>query len=1073
MTDAGAESAGVVDVVGASAGTGKTFRLVSVLANVVGRNNNGRALDPSEIIVTTFTNKAADEIIDRIRQRLIAEGEWEAAQAVLTGHIGTVNSVCGRLIAEFALDAGISPVTDVLPEERTSLAFAAAVEPVIAGYIDELDPIARRLSQDEWRNLVLEVSRLARSNGIDPQQLKSFAARSWTSFKTLLPEACNPSQEAFLDDRLADAIKAAVSILSAGSDSTKATRDAFDELKRCAAVLKADRYLPWSDWAKLSKLKTARASKTVVEPVREAAAVHARHPRLHKDLQRFINLVFSCASEAMEHYQSYKRLLAFMDFTDQEALAFALLRDPQVVAQLRSRVSLVLVDEFQDTSPIQLAIFLLLARIARRSVWVGDEKQAIYGFRDTDPELMQSVIRAVVPQSGGSWERLTCSYRTVPELVRFTNDVFGAAFPRFGITAEQVAIVDCKRASIPRVDNLNVWWLAGDNWQESSCALAAGVAELLAESEHWPVFDSRTGSLRPLQGGDIAILCRRNERCVEIATALANVGIPVAASRHGLLSTPECSLAFACLRFLVDYADTLAAAEILHFTSEFDGDRTWLVDVLEQGLDKVVESSPYCQKLARERHRLAELTPGEAMELAITTGGVVGTVTRWTNFRQRLSNLNAMRALAIEYEELSLARRSAATAAGFVTFLFTQLEREGEQPPNPDEKAVRVLTYHCAKGLEWPMVLLSDLGAPKPVTVFGATVESPEAGFDPWQPLKGRSIRLWPWPYGQQEKGVYLDATADACLEMAQARARDEAENVRLLYVGATRARDYLMFVCRTKKGGTAWLDALVDAAGQPVLVLPDREGKQRMAVAGHEHPVSVRRLELPQAQALNPTPFAHPGRAMERICLDAPAAADHPPMRLQPSRIPVPAEQANVEITEASERVISLGGRLPISGAPDMAVLGEAVHRFLAADEPGWTLDRRLHMASDILRRWHVTELEPQFVVQASDRLLSFLADRYAQHHRLREWPVHGRLGSQRVEGRIDLLVETAEGFVVIDHKTFPGPHEHWVKKAYSHRPQLALYADLVKHATGRAVTGLFVHMPIVGRIVDVTELP
>jgi ATP-dependent exoDNAse (exonuclease V) beta subunit len=1058
-----------VHVVGASAGTGKTSRLVTTFADAVYGADGKPPIDASAIVVTTFTNKAADEITDRIRQQLISDGHWEAAQYVLTGYIGTVNSVCGRIIAEFALDAGLSPVIDVLPEERTGAAFAAAAEPVVSAYMQDLDPIAHRLSQDKWRDLVLDICRMTRSNGIGPGDLSEFATRSWHRLRQLLPQSDDDAEAERLDTNLSHAINQAITSLSSGIDSTQATAKVLDDLKECAAVLRSGEYLRWSDWARLSKVKPGKSSESAVSPVRAAACCHPKHPRLHEDLRRFIELVFACAASALEHYQVYKRQLAFLDFTDQEALALRLLNNKEVAEQLRSKLSLVLVDEFQDTSPIQLAIFLKLARIAEKSVWVGDEKQAIYGFRDTDPELMHAVVRAVVPQSGGSWDRLSSSYRTVPELVKFTNDVFSAAFPPLGINAEQTRIDDCKRASLPGGRNLHAWWLPGKNWEEAVRALAAGVHQMLARPADWPVVDPGTNTVRPLQGGDIAILCRRNERCIEVATALAEIGIPVAASRRGLLATPECALAFACLRYLVDSSDTLAAAEIMHFTHEPRGNHSWLVDVLEKGLDQVIASMPQVEQLARQRPRLGDLTPGEAVELALMAGGVLDTVATWVDSRQRLSNLNALRALAIEYEELCLAQRSAATAAGFVTFLLKNVEHGGEQPPNPDEHAVRVLTYHGAKGLEWPVVILADLGTPRAPSVFGATVEPPEDGFDPWEPLRGRSIRLWPWPYGAQEKGVYLDATADACDEMARARARDHAENVRLLYVGATRARDYLILACRDGKDGTSWLDSLTDAEGRTVLALPTQEGIHTIRVSSNNHTVHVRRLETPeQEQRIEARPRLD-AQEVPRLRLRPETPFEHPPLRLPPSRASAILARDEATMDSSPDRVISIGGRLPIAGSPDMAILGEAVHRFLSADDPDWDTERRTGLAREILRRWHVVELDGTALIEASDRLLAFLNDRYPAHRRYREYPVHGRVGLQRVSGRIDLLVETDDGFVIIDHKTFPGSYDHWVDKAFSYRPQLLLYGELIRNATGCELLAFYVHMPIVGKIIDV----
>ena len=98
-----------------------------------------------------------------------------------------------------------------------------------------------------------------------------------------------------------------------------------------------------------------------------------------------------------------------------------------MVETLTEEIDLLMVDEFQDTSPIQLALFLKLARLAKHVVWVGDVKQAIYGFRGGDAALMRSVLTAL-PAMGGSKETLQYSFRSRPALVALVNELFGTAF---------------------------------------------------------------------------------------------------------------------------------------------------------------------------------------------------------------------------------------------------------------------------------------------------------------------------------------------------------------------------------------------------------------------------------------------------------------------------------------------------------------------------------------------------------------------------------------------------------------------------------------------------------------------
>ena len=130
----------------------------------------------------------------------------------------------------------------------------------------------------------------------------------------------------------------------------------------------------------------------------------------------------------MVKFTEFKKARGWLDFSDLEQLAFHLLRDHAgIIAQLKEDLDLLVVDEFQDTSPIQLALFMQLAGCAKHTVWVGDVKQAIYGFRNSDPVLIDAVVKSV-DKAGGLAEPLSVSYRSLPDLVQLTNSLFVPAF---------------------------------------------------------------------------------------------------------------------------------------------------------------------------------------------------------------------------------------------------------------------------------------------------------------------------------------------------------------------------------------------------------------------------------------------------------------------------------------------------------------------------------------------------------------------------------------------------------------------------------------------------------------------
>ncbi|BAI73380.1 uvrD/REP helicase [Azospirillum sp. B510] len=1043
-----------IDLVTASAGTGKTHRLTRAYLDAVAA---GTA--PEAILATTFTRKAAAELLERIRGGRFEAGLNEAARDALAGRIGTVNALFGRIAADFALEAGRSPVAEVIAEERAAALFAAAADTVILRHGDGVEAAAWRLRLPDWRGLVQEVGARARLNGIAPDDLALSAERSLAGLFALLPPAAESGEP--LDRALADAVSAAVAAIGAAGDTgVKKTADALAVLKDAAALLDDGRPLPWAEWVRLGKIDAGKRWTAQVDPVREAAGAHLRHPRLRADLRALVDGVFRCAAEAMEAYGRFKRDRGLVDFVDQECEALALMERPELRARLAERIELALVDEFQDTSPIQLALFLRLARVVRRSVWVGDAKQAIYGFRGTDPALIDAVVATVPRATAGVTERLPTSWRSRPGLVAFHNDLFGTAFPPLGIARDDATVGGCARKDgADQPPPLALWTLGGKNWDQALAALARGVATVLAVPEAWPVGvrGDRDGLTRPIRGEDIAILCRKNERCATMARALAAAGLKVAVGRQGLVSTPEAGLALAALRYLVDPADTLAMVELAHADGDGGGQSSWLEEWLRpDAARRAREESEALRALDAARGRLLRLTPVEALEIAMMAGGVVERVKRWGDAAGRLANLDALRGLARDYEEECRASRGAATAGGLIGFL-SDVDKGGDQPPATDAAAVRVMTYHQAKGLEWPLVIALDLQEGPDPSPFGLSVEGPADGVDPWNPLTGRWLRWWPWPYEKQRKGTGLDGPADASPEMAAARAREQAEAVRLLYVGLTRARDYL--VLAQARHGAAWLAAPRDADGEPVVRLPAAGDEPELRVAAATHPVRLAAFEPPEETELRSS--ADPEASV--FTLPPAAPVEHPPLRIVPSRWR-PAAGAPSPVLLGETR---LGERLPTPGGADITRLGEAMHGFLAVDRPEIPTARRLALAAGLLARWELPGMADA-LVEAGDRLWRLLAARWPGAGWRCEVPVQGRLGLQRVSGRIDLLVDAGAGWVILDHKAFPGPHERWGERALEHAPQLALYARLVAEASGRPVLGCFIHMPVVGRLLE-----
>ena len=1038
---------GPVQTLTASAGTGKTYTLVKLIADAL-----VAGLPPERLLATTFTRKAAAELEERVRSWLVKQGRPDLAAGLLAARIGTVNAVCGTLASEHTFALGRSAVTEIIPEDRQATLFAEA-----AGRGDgtPCSGRARRVRTFDvraddyrwgystirgWRTDVFEIVGKARVNGIPAEHLANSADRSIAGMLALMPPLAPDG--AVLDEALASALRMLDAQFGKGYMLNKGTAKALGEVH--TEVLSCFRRSvppPWRFWTALANLKPTKTDAPLFVDVIAAASAHDRHPRLAADLRAFINAQFACAAEAMQAYDAFKAARGLQDFSDQESLALSLLQDPTHADVLSEQLGSAFVDEFQDSSPIQLAIFSALANLVGKSAWVGDPKQSIYGFRQTDPLLVGEVFKQVSRSTGGETSFLEVSWRSRPSLCAFFNDAFSQTFMATGLTLRETAFAGTARPEHEGLPPpLAVLTFAGSNQDQRAAELARSIAAILTNHGDWPI-PAGDATRRP-RGQDIAVLCRTNYAVQRVVEALAQVGIRSAAARGGLHAAPEVQLALAVLRLTADAGDTLAMAEIVRFIKPA---AVWSDAVLRERPREALEALvPFAAALRLLREKLPRLTPGEALDAVLHLDGFLDLVRSWGETRERFDRLETLRHLTTVYEDGQHAARAPATLVGLAAWLAD--EAPDDQPKSRDEDAVNILTYHGAKGLEWPIVMLTELESDPERSAFGQPVAEADGAVDWRDPLAGRWIRYWPWPYGTQSSRVPLYAAAQASEIGRAATERDREERVRVLYVGATRAQDYLVFA--RVPAEQPWLDLLHDGTGKPTVILES----DTVHAGGKAH----------SARALRTLAAGASGHAASHALFGpAPAVPQAPRLPLFVS--PSSTQSAGVRVVED----ISLGERIRLSGSPDMLAVGEAFHRFVGADLPGLSTEDRLAMASRLAKAWGAPQLAPEDILVMSDRLTAFLTNRLPGAVVRREWPVFDGSGNQVVSGRIDLLVEGKRGFALFDHKSFPGGYTRDEERLSSLAGQLGAYGHALRSAYGAQPIQFWLHQPVAARMI------
>ncbi|KQB56778.1 MULTISPECIES: exodeoxyribonuclease V subunit beta [Acidovorax] len=1072
-----------IEFVRAGAGSGKTYYLTHLLAS---RLEDKSARAPA-VIATTFTVKAATELRERARSTLLKKGRLDLAAAVGQARIGTINSVCGQLIQRFCFELGVSPDQQILDELQASRIARIALESVqTPEEVRRLVEVAHRLdigqakystdSREQKREAAIaetlrKIMGAARENNLSPAQVAAMGAVNADAMLASWPAPVNG-----LLAELAGALDVAIAELQEAWGKNKQTevfRKGIDKCLDAREQLERGR-LPWSVWVGLAKLNAGAPQKEIVTPLHAAANRHGASAEFHQDVREYLGLVFGIASRGLQAFADAKREMGVVDFTDQEVLLLRGLQTSEIVQQaLREELDLVLVDEFQDTNPLQLAIFIELAKLAKSSVWVGDRKQAIYGFRGTDSALIQQLLDSMAAWGGKVGAALADSYRSTPALVKLTNEAFVETFAP--TPAADVALKPTRAAIAGSVDLQN-WTFAIPPKKRSLDVTGLGPALTQLLESKAQIYDKDTKLMREVKPADIAVLCRTNSALKDVVGALSRWSIPVAAERPGLMSTPEAQLVLACLRRLHDRSDTVASAVVVGLTGALEPEQ-WLDDRLQflseakldaEGVWEPPLSSwkvtgpgahPLLARIDSLRDRLLSLTPFEALRLAKAESGVANFCHSWSANKRaaqvRLANVEQLLGLGRQYEEECLGSGQPATLNGLLLWM-QELDVEGKDGrAAAGHGAVEVMTFHGAKGLEWPVVVVVGLDHPSRTDLWEVRART-DGVFDAAAPLANRFIHFWPYPFGATE-GVGESEEAEAApIGKAAAQSAVE-ENQRLLYVTLTRARDQIVLI--SKPG----------SAAEP----PPLHWLWEAKAAGTFWPGTIKRVIdgvdiscVATDWPLEKTQEEPPARVKEALRFYPPRASKvHAPLWVRPSA----AEVAGFKV----DSVETVGKRIVVQAHTDITLLGSALHNCIAyaAADPaqGVSLDD----VKEILARWGVEDaVEPQAALDQVNAFTNWWRGRWPDGEALAEVPFEARRADGAIaRGQIDFLLKVAGGRILFDHKANPKGAGADDRLALEHGGQLAEYAQAVQTATGEAVLERWLFLPVAAQVVRIVE--
>ena len=1013
-----------IHYINAGAGSGKTHSLTSILVRHI---KEGKC-KPSEILLTTFTELAAGEFRQRIYDRLVREGCLEQAASLDSATMGTLHSIALAYVQKYWYLLKRGTTVNVLPERDKILFINEAASRVLETDLKVLNEFEKCFLDGKTAAWITDICKILDQGyvfGID--DLEESRKHSVGLIEKVFSE--EPLKE---EDRNSITRLCLQYRIICGEQTTDRSARHLKVLDRakedCSFRTDYDLFKLFSkevaqrDWSQLGPDNRQRIIDLLSRAIRSSS-----YGKAAADACRCI---FNAAVKVKKELQEYKESRGYIEYNDMEKLFLELLDNETVRKDIVSSVKYVFVDEFQDSSPVQIEIFKKLSDLVTRSYWVGDVKQSIYGFRGSAPEMVMELTSEIFNGSakGCSYENLEYSWRSSEALVEFDSKIAETIFPDDS-RYPNPGLRHASKGNNTVVEHPVQHWVAEQGLKNNDLPDLIGrhIKEILEDSNY------------DLQPEDIAILSRKNEEVGEIAEALKACGLQVSAKetkseiplneRLPLMDKAEVQLLLALLKYSANkdiYRKTELAVLLQDVrASEIIEDKDGIIAGFDKlGLDALFD-------------RIRNSSLSDKVNTLVSELDLCGFCSRWGNAGERRSNIRKLQAAARDYDNYCIQLGHGASVEGFLDRVRELLQQSKAENRSG---GVNVMTYHAAKGLQWKMVILYDLWT----DVLDKNKLKNRFVFDIQKEIcEGKKLLRYIPDIRKTSEN-----TPDfffAVEEFSSSPFRSFVDNCReegkrLLYVGFTRARDYLVSVNTSKS--FKWLLA----AG----LNPSNENQEEgFRWKGDMKPATT--FVLRETEAGN--------------AANQPEAIWYRPSREQTVRASKylnPSDKAD----ETKSRVVAqhtIHEGIALTGGYDSAEAGTCIHDYFAVHgTPGFV---NLSVAERLIDNFNlsVNIQIPEQLPASAEALLDWFRNNASDVSAIhRELPFSHKLKSgQVVNGRIDLMVEMKDRHcLLVDYKTAR------TEKEYA--PQMLLYKRALE-ADGFAVDHCYIFYPISGQLDEI----
>lgn len=772
---------------------------------------------------------------------------------------------------------------------------------------------------------------------------------------------------------------------------------------------------------------------------------------VYKEQERYIRLLFQLAERWKERFRTFKKERNLLDYNDMEKYLRDLLANKELAEEIRMGYRFLFVDEYQDCSPIQVKIFDRLSELMEHSYWVGDYKQAIYGFRGSDITLTKAVVdRIATGENGCDTETLDTSYRSLPGIVEVCNETFKRTFK--GVLDEGSIVLKTHRTNDEKIRSVRLW----DMEDPESVGIADHIAYLLKQG---------------VKPSDIAVLGRTNAPLDALAGILTGTyGIP--ANRQEVrVSEIKCTpLVLALLALVESEKDSLAKAQIAVLTEEGYGTNKIIEEKLLVDANEEIKESSYLNDVPLVR-RLLELRPmlkqqsvGALIETMVIELDLYNEIKKIGQVDESVSCLDTIVQSGYAYEQHCLQMSLPATVKGFVDYLAV-MDPVGKGNAN----GIQLHTYHSSKGLEWKYVILTQLyekkNDPKKCVkqdIYGihfSYSEQPSAS----TPYPEVFIRVIPFIYGAGNTNV----PADIQQQIEESSLYKEvikdslAEANRLLYVGMTRPRDVLIVALEPHKKDVHTLQWLEDVGLD--CVRPDAQHD----IFGVGCCFEDDTMTQDQFDSLSGYRYLAENENMKtrRIPYHQ-EPCDEGVKCLSPSKLHVKGMvDASYQICEHMQQGTLVG--------KTMADVGNCIHQIFCGIEQHINSESYYtNLIESYGLKTYLTDYAA--IRKAWEMLVNWLTEQFgAAINIYHERPFTLLKDGNVYSGSIDLVWQTSDGDILIDFKTCPLGQKYILDSDSEHYAgwyagQLDAYTDALEEA-GEKVLKRFIYYPVSGMMCEI----